>query len=83
MFQGLPPERLTTVIRDGKKLNLPEKELMKGDLVELKAGDPVPADIRIIAADKCKVKPQEQSEHFIYSTPCRYHIVSNCYQISS
>ncbi|XP_041023086.1 calcium-transporting ATPase 1, endoplasmic reticulum-type-like [Juglans microcarpa x Juglans regia] len=38
-----------TVIRDGKKLsNLPAKELVPGDIVELRVGDKVPADMRVL-----------------------------------
>lgn len=39
----------TTVIRDGVKIhNMPVKELVPGDIVELKVGDKVPADMRIL-----------------------------------
>ncbi|GMH12325.1 hypothetical protein Nepgr_014166 [Nepenthes gracilis] len=39
-----------TVIRDGKKVsNLPSKELMPGDIVELRVGDKVPADMRVLS----------------------------------
>ncbi|KAE8690517.1 Calcium-transporting ATPase 1, endoplasmic reticulum-type [Hibiscus syriacus] len=38
-----------TVIRDGIKIpNLPAKELVSGDIVELKVGDKVPADMRVL-----------------------------------
>ncbi|KAK8489491.1 hypothetical protein V6N11_047445 [Hibiscus sabdariffa] len=38
-----------TVIRDGIKIpNLPAKELVPGDVVELKVGDKVPADMRVL-----------------------------------
>ncbi|KAL5546268.1 hypothetical protein UlMin_005955 [Ulmus minor] len=38
-----------TVIRNGQKVpNLPAKELVPGDIVELKVGDKVPADMRIV-----------------------------------
>lgn len=39
----------TTVIRDGiRNYNIPVKELVPGDIVELKVGDKVPADMRIL-----------------------------------
>ncbi|KAJ9178105.1 hypothetical protein P3X46_010017 [Hevea brasiliensis] len=38
-----------TVIRDGKRItNLPAKELVPGDIVELRVGDKVPADMRVV-----------------------------------
>ena len=37
-------------------MSVPATELVVGDIIELKAGgDGVPADIRIIGAEKCKV----------------------------
>ena len=37
------------MIRDGVKIpNLPAKELVPGDIVELKVGDKVPADMRVL-----------------------------------
>lgn len=39
-----------TVIRDGKKLsNFPARELVPGDIVELRVGDKVPADMRVLS----------------------------------
>ncbi|CAI9759184.1 unnamed protein product [Fraxinus pennsylvanica] len=38
-----------TVVREGRKIsNLPAKELVPGDIVELRAGDKVPADMRVL-----------------------------------
>ncbi|RAH43131.1 sodium P-type ATPase [Aspergillus brunneoviolaceus CBS 621.78] len=37
-----------TVTRDGKTKTVPAKELVVGDVVELKVGDTVPADVRLI-----------------------------------
>lgn len=38
-----------TVIREGKKISsLPAKELVPGDIVELRVGDKVPADMRVL-----------------------------------
>jgi len=34
------------VVRDGQTINVPTAELVPGDLVELKLGDTVPADLR-------------------------------------
>jgi Mg2+-importing ATPase len=39
-----------TVVRDGKDLEVPLKDLVPGDVVRLAAGDMVPADARVLAA---------------------------------
>lgn len=41
-------ETTSTVIRDGKKIKIPLKEVTLGDIVVLSAGDMIPADLRII-----------------------------------
>ncbi|MDO5555391.1 MAG: magnesium-translocating P-type ATPase [Clostridia bacterium] len=41
-------ETTTEVIRDGKKIKIPLKQVTVGDTVILSAGDMIPADIRII-----------------------------------
>ncbi|KAJ3128393.1 hypothetical protein HK100_009205 [Physocladia obscura] len=60
------------VIRDGKLKNLPAAELVLGDIVFVRMGDKVPADIFIIAATDFKVdnssltgeaEPQERGPH--------------------
>lgn len=38
------------VIRDGSSLVVPTKEVVPGDMVELKTGDTVPADVRLLEA---------------------------------
>ena len=43
-------ETTTTVIRDGKKIDIPLKMLTVGDIVYLSAGSMIPADLRIIEA---------------------------------
>ncbi len=44
------------VIRDGQKIEMPSRELVVGDLVNLEAGDSVPADMRLISADNLKIQ---------------------------
>ncbi|MCF8049487.1 MAG: cation-transporting P-type ATPase, partial [Desulfarculaceae bacterium] len=39
------------VVRGGKKRELPAAELVPGDVVELEAGDVVPADLRLVEAN--------------------------------
>lgn len=41
-------ETTSTVIRNGKKVKIPVKEVTIGDIVILSAGDMIPADIRLI-----------------------------------
>ncbi|CDQ83296.1 unnamed protein product [Oncorhynchus mykiss] len=53
-FKNLVPQQ-ALVIRDGQKNQINAMDLVVGDLVEIKGGDRVPADIRIIFAQGCKV----------------------------
>ena len=48
-------ERKTRVLRDGKELTIPVREVVVGDLVVLDAGDTIPADGYFIAADQVEV----------------------------
>ena len=43
------------VVRNGEKLNVHAEELVAGDVVEVKFGDLIPADIRVISAHGFKV----------------------------
>lgn len=44
------------VIREGAKLQINAEEVVQGDLVEIKGGDRIPADLRIISSSGCKVE---------------------------
>ncbi|RRG02312.1 MAG: HAD family hydrolase [Lactobacillus sp.] len=44
------------VIRNGQKIEVPARELVVGDLVNLEAGDAVPADMRLISADNLRIQ---------------------------
>lgn len=44
------------VFRDGEKLEIDARDLVVGDLVNLEAGDAVPADLRLISADNLSVQ---------------------------
>ncbi|UDM32282.1 HAD-IC family P-type ATPase [Lentilactobacillus laojiaonis] len=44
------------VIRNGHKIEIPSKYLVLGDLVNLEAGDAVPADLRLISADNLRIQ---------------------------
>lgn len=37
-----------TAVRDGKTVTIPTVEVVPGDMVEMKTGDTVPADIRLV-----------------------------------
>lgn len=39
-----------TVVRDGKDVEVPLKELVPGDIIRLAAGDMIPADVRVLSA---------------------------------
>ena len=43
------------VVRDGEKKSINAEEVVAGDLVEVKGGDRIPADLRIVSAHGCKV----------------------------
>ncbi|WP_064445454.1 magnesium-translocating P-type ATPase [Micromonospora sp. NBRC 110037] len=45
----------TEVIRDGREVSVPVEEVVVGDLVVLRAGDVVPADCRIVEAERLQV----------------------------
>lgn len=45
-----------TVIREGKRAEVESVKLVPGDIVLIKAGDKVPADIRLIESDNLKVE---------------------------
>lgn len=44
------------VIRNGRNLDIKASEMVVGDIVEVKFGDRVPADIRVISAHGFKVR---------------------------
>ncbi|XP_010521805.1 PREDICTED: calcium-transporting ATPase 4, endoplasmic reticulum-type-like isoform X1 [Tarenaya hassleriana] len=51
-----------SAIRDGKKVsNLPAKELVPGDIVELRVGDKVPADMRVLALISSTLRVEQGS----------------------
>jgi sodium/potassium-transporting ATPase subunit alpha len=43
------------VTRDGENITVPAEEVTIGDLVQLKSGDRIPADVRIVFAQNFKV----------------------------
>ncbi|ESN98833.1 hypothetical protein HELRODRAFT_94925, partial [Helobdella robusta] len=76
-FKNLVPQ-FAIVIRNGEKLNVHAEELVVGDIVEVKFGDRVPADIRILTAHGFKVdnssltgesEPQTRTPEFTHDNP--------------
>ncbi|EDW54806.1 GM10716 [Drosophila sechellia] len=76
-FKNLVPQ-YATVIREGEINTVTSDELVKGDIVEVKFGDRVPADIRILEAHGLKVdnssltgesEPQVRSTEFTHENP--------------
>ncbi|XP_050034674.1 sodium/potassium-transporting ATPase subunit alpha isoform X2 [Dermacentor andersoni] len=53
-FKNMVPQ-YAVVIRDGQKLHLPAEEVVVGDVCEVKGGDRIPADLRVIQGQGFKV----------------------------
>src|SRR3989344_1002468 len=49
-------ETLAEVLRDGKELNIPDYEVVPGDIILLQEGERVPADARLIEARNLKTE---------------------------
>ncbi|CAI5638347.1 unnamed protein product [Oreochromis niloticus] len=76
-FKNMVPQQ-ALVIRDGEKKSINTEDVVLGDLVEVKGGDRIPADLRIISAHGCKVdnssltgesEPQTRSPDFSNENP--------------
>jgi len=53
-FKNMIPQ-YATALRDGQKLTVRAEELVRGDIVDIKFGDRVPADVRVLEARTFKV----------------------------
>ena len=76
-FKNLVPQ-YALCIRDGEKLTIKADELTIGDIIEVKFGDRVPADIRVVEARAFKVdnssltgesEPQSRNNEFTHDNP--------------
>jgi sodium/potassium-transporting ATPase subunit alpha len=76
-FKSMVPQ-YATIIREGEKTTIAAEQVVVGDLVEVKGGDRIPADIRIIKSHGCKVdnssltgesEPQTRSPDLTNDTP--------------
>ncbi|XP_077115952.1 potassium-transporting ATPase alpha chain 2-like [Ranitomeya variabilis] len=53
-FKNMVPQQ-ALVLRDGKRIEMIAEKLVTGDVVFIKGGDKIPADIRILESHGCKV----------------------------
>uniref|UniRef100_A0A4W4G1L7 Sodium/potassium-transporting ATPase subunit alpha n=1 Tax=Electrophorus electricus TaxID=8005 RepID=A0A4W4G1L7_ELEEL len=76
-FKNMVPQQ-AMVIRDGEKRQINAEDVVAGDLVEIKGGDRIPADVRFISCSGCKVdnssltgesEPQSRSPDFTHENP--------------
>lgn len=76
-FKNLVPQS-ALVIRDSQKQTVKAEEICIGDIVEVKFGDRIPADIRVIESRQFKVdnssltgesEPQSRSPEFTHENP--------------
>ena len=69
-FKNLIPA-YATVIREGEKNSILAEQLVLGDVVEVKGGDRIPADIRITDCRQMKV-----SDGFFGKVSCNFAAMS-------
>ncbi|XP_061407053.1 LOW QUALITY PROTEIN: sodium/potassium-transporting ATPase subunit alpha-3-like [Lethenteron reissneri] len=76
-FKNMVPQQ-ALVIREGEKTQLNAELVVLGDLVEIKGGDRIPADLRVVSSHGCKVdnssltgesEPQSRSPDFTHDNP--------------
>ncbi|XP_053480787.1 sodium/potassium-transporting ATPase subunit alpha-3b [Ictalurus furcatus] len=76
-FKNMVPQQ-ALVIREGEKMQINAEEVVAGDLVEVKGGDRIPADLRITSSHGCKVdnssltgesEPQTRSPDCTHDNP--------------
>merc|ERR1711935_925539 len=76
-FKNLVPQ-YALVVRDGEKQNIEARELTLGDVIEVKFGDRMPADMRVVEATHFKVdnssltgesEPQSRTALFTNDNP--------------
>ncbi|XP_077616252.1 sodium/potassium-transporting ATPase subunit alpha-4 isoform X2 [Crocuta crocuta] len=76
-FKNMVPQQ-AMVIRNGEKIQISVENVVVGDLVEVKGGDRIPADLRLISSHGCKVdnssltgesEPQSRSPDFTHEDP--------------
>ena len=75
-FKNMLPQ-FATCIRDGQKASVKAEELTLGDIVEIKSGDNIPADIRITQATGFKVDNSSLTgeSRWIFVLPFTSHLI--------
>ena len=53
-FKNMVPQQ-ALVIRNGEKKTVVAREICLGDIIEVKGGDKIPADIRVLQSNSMKV----------------------------
>jgi Ca2+-transporting ATPase len=48
-------ETITTVVRDGMEISIPDYEVVRGDILVLREGEKIPSDARVITANGLKL----------------------------
>lgn len=48
-------ETMTTVVRDGMEISIPDYEVVRGDILVLREGEKIPSDARVITANGLKL----------------------------
>ena len=76
-FKNLVPQ-YAIVRRNGEKITVKAAELTLGDIVEIKFGDRVPADLRVIEARGFKVKHSPVQFFAFISLPLFRRIILLC-----
>lgn len=69
------------VIREGEKVQINAEEVVAGDLIEVKGGDRIPADIRVVSAHGCKVHTHTHAHTKPHS--CLFLYTSTCFTFPS
>jgi sodium/potassium-transporting ATPase subunit alpha len=76
-FKNLVPHK-ATVIRNGERKTVKAEDLVVGDIIDIKFGDRIPADMRVVIADAFKVdnssltdeaEPQARLAEFTHDNP--------------
>lgn len=76
-FKKMVPQ-FAVVLRDGEKSKIDATEIVVGDIIEIRAGDKVPADVRVLESSNMKVdnssltgesEPQSRSPEMTHENP--------------